>query len=99
MVSAYAGDVLRPVWQVEMDNGAWMDYLYEESQILDAQMTIGETSFHMTPSKWLNYVFVLDGTCDDIPGLRGTPSEHQMFQYNTQSHKQRRIRRIIVLLD
>jgi hypothetical protein len=99
MVSGHAGDILRPVWQVELDNGAWADYLDEELQILDEQMTIGETSFHMTASKWLNYVFVLDGTCDDIPGLRGTPSEYQMCQYNTQSHKQRRIRRIIMLLD
>jgi hypothetical protein len=99
VTSGNAGDVLRPCWQVEMDNGAWMDYTDEESHLLDDRMMAGEASFRMTAHKWRHYVFVLDSSFDDLEGEHGEMSEYRMYQYNTQSNKKRRIRRIIVLLD
>jgi hypothetical protein len=89
-----------PVWQCQCDDGHWAGYTLEESQSLDNRMTMGEIAFYMTAHKWINYVFVLNGfTSEVIAYLRGNPAEYQMFQYNKQSQKQRRMPRIIVLID
>ncbi len=82
-----------------LDNGAWADYTDEESRILDERMMMGDASFCMTGRKWLNYVVVLDASFEDTPGEHGEPSVHRMYQYNTQSFKKRKVRRIIVLMD
>jgi hypothetical protein len=99
VASGHAGDVLRPCWQVAMDNGSCADCTDEESQFLDERMMAGEASFRMTARKRLNYVFVLDASHEDLGGEHGEMSEHQMYQYNTQSNKKRRILRIIMLLE
>jgi hypothetical protein len=86
------------VWQCQCDNDLWADYTPQESQDLDGMMITGLDSGYMTDQKWRNDIFVLNGSADELYAeMVGIVPEYSMFQYNTRSRKQRKIRIILVL--